>query len=422
MTTFMNFLNGYNNGGSTNQGVTNEKKASAKQIKFYLDLCNQRNKEADSGYKDWTFTQMSNEIQELLKFKPISRKQVSTIIEKVKNVTELTSNMKFTDEQLEKINQNTDVTSKILYMIITKDTNIFNVINMLEGGLNGSGSILIGGLIEIEKLYSDMQPPTGKQIEMMIAMYLCPDVDFEKYDISRTITLEDNLWRKMTPDEFKEELASKLTKEKASTLLNEFQGAFYEWKKTRIRPEQMKYIKSLEKQMSTVYKNDIVEYSATLEGDIVENKIEVENVKGTNYIPLEDEQLIMFSIQEASEFIDQLKAELNRREGSTLTEEYIDPNELRYANSIEEAVNIEYEEFTKLMYKLQSIAGYEDEELIEVANINLVADNSVEANKENRKKIREFMQDLLENEAISFYELLELTKESITAQRILIDM
>ena len=150
------------------------------------------------------------------------------------------------------------------------------------------------------------------------------DVDFESVGISRRIELEgeEGLWRKPTPEEFAEQIKSTLTKADASKFIDDYRGVFYEWKKTRIRPEQLRYIMELERRLANQAPTTEINEAYTLTGDVVQiNKNKREYISGTEYVPHTQEQLIHFTVEQASEFIDQLKSELNRREASTLEPE-----------------------------------------------------------------------------------------------------
>ena len=280
---------------------------------------------------------------------------------------------------------------------------------------------LIENLINVEKKFSNMQEPTEKQLEIMVNMFLCPDVPFENYDISRRIELEDGLWRKPTPEEFANQIKSTLTKADASKFIDDYRGVFYEWKKTRIRPEQLRYIMELESRLGSQSPTTEINEAYTINGDVIEiNKNKREYIKGTEYVPHTQEQLIQFSIEQASEFIDQLKSELNRREASSFAE--LETDELNASFYNKNEVDIEYEELKNLMYKLEAVAGYNDEELHEAVGIELIKDDDPNANQENRKKIREFMKELLTTNAITFDGLLELARDCPTALKILVDM
>ncbi len=407
------------------QGYIQEPKgrpATAGQIKYYHDLCKQRNIEPQD-VNNFTFETMSAEIQRLMKIYPPSPAQVKLINDKVNNLKLIIDNMHFTDEQIEELKANEeDVVSIIIIGLIDNNLNLDPIMKELTGGRDGTASKLIENLIGVEKQLSNIQEPTEKQIEIMVNMFLCPDVPFESYGISRKIELEEGLWRKPTPEEFAKQIKSTLTKADASKFIDNYRGAFYEWKKTRIRPEQLRYIMELERRLANQSPTTEINEAYTIDGDTIQiGEHKREYISGTEYVPHTQEQLVQFSIEQASQFIDQLKSELNRRESSSFAELEIEYNDLSASYYNKNEVEIEYEALKNLMYKLEAIAGYHDEELHEAVGVELIEDDGPESNIKNRKKIREFMKDLLETGSITFDGLMELARDCPTALKILID-
>ena len=408
-------------------GITNENEEikanppSKGQIKFYSDLCKQK-RVKPRNVNEFTYDTMSEEIQRLLAYHPASDSQIKLINDKVKNLNKLMSNLNFTEEQIQQFEEDKDnVISIIILGIIKKDLELEPIISKLTGGMEGTASKLIEGLISVERHFNEIQPPSPNQLKLLTSMFLCPDVAFEDYGVSRKIELEDGMWRKPSPEEFAEKLKENFTYSKASEFLNKYRGQFHEWKKTRIRPEQMRYIMQLESYMGNDNTPGVVEVATTMDGEVINLAQGKEYINGAAFVPHTEEQLIQFSIEQASQYIDQLKAELDRVQETSFVEPEIEYMELRSIDTIEDTISFEYEELNSLMYKLEAIAGYDDEELHQAASIELIQNDSPEANKENRLKIRNFMKELLYTDAISLYELLELTKSCPTAQKILID-
>lgn len=414
------------------------------QVKYYTDLCTKKNV-TPQPLTNFDYDSLSAEIQRLIKYFPASAVQLELIRTKVAGLKALGSEFTVSESEL----------------------------SSLTGGYAGTASALIGELIEMEKEFKGSVKPTDAQIETIVGFYLCPDVDFEKVGVSKKVFLnaltpeEENamllledtikkgvwtetsasvweyidadervvqqyealkakvankLWRQPTPQEFAVSISNVMSKQQASSFIEEYRGIFYAWKKTRARHEQIRYIQQLESQLSQDRKLRVITQATDEEGNVIELKPEVaNNMEGACYTPMSTEQLIMLSIEEASEFIDQLKNEVAKRESSP-SEAEVDYMEFRPAKSVSEAIEMEYEEFKNLMFKLEAVAGYNDDDLHDAARYDLVANDSPEANKENRLKIRTFIKDMLETEAITFYEVLELAKDSITAQKILLDM
>lgn len=419
---FMGFMN--YQGGATTTKETKVRPATAGQIKYYNDLCTQRNIQPQPA-SSFSFDTMSEEIKRLMSFYPASPAQVKIIVDKVNNIKSIVSTMSFTEEQVTQFeNDKENKISFIIYCAIKDNLKPLNeLVKELTGGREGTASKLIESLIGVEKQFSDMQGITEPQLEILVNMFFCPDIPFENFDILRKIDLGEGLWRKPTPEEFANQIKVNLNKADASKFIDDYRGIFYDWKKTRIRPEQMRYIQELESRLGSQSPTTEINEAFTLFGDLVQvGKNKREYIKGEEYVPLTQEQLIQFTIEQASQFIDQLKSELNRKEGSSFLELELDYNELRTSHSEREAIEMEYKEFLDLMFRLEAVAGYADEDLHDSARILLIEDDNPNANQENRKKIRGFMKELLATGAITFNGLMELARDCPTALRILVDM
>ena len=189
----------------------------------------------------------------------------------------------------------------------------------LTGGRTGTASTLIESLIEMERQYNDVLPPSEAQLQFLVSMYLCPDIPFEEnFEIKRKLDLGEGMWRKLTPEEFAEEIKSKMKKRDASAFIDAHRGVFHTWKTTRIRPEQFKYIRQLEERMRDLSSPSAIEWCVDEEGNLVQvSKAKVDKSKDynpTGYIPLEDMELLMFSVEQASQYIDMLKSEQGRKD------------------------------------------------------------------------------------------------------------
>ena len=125
--------------GSSKNNVAN--KATEGQIKFYIDLCNQKSVDINPEHTNWTIQEMSEEINKLLKMKKVvraSQKQIDTIVK--------------LSQQLGMPEPNTDALAKLP---IDKASQL------------------------IEKLIARTNAdnkPTEKQLQMLADMFKCPDV------------------------------------------------------------------------------------------------------------------------------------------------------------------------------------------------------------------------------------------------------
>ena len=396
---------------------------SPKQYSYYTDLCTQK-RVAIEAIEAFTPVTMSTKISELLKYHPASNDQITLINNKIKELDDTLNLMSFSEEQVDMFLSNTEnVVSLIIGNLIAETMKVEMFTEGLTGGREGTASKLINGLIDVEKQFTSQLPPTDAQLGVLVKMFYYPDAEFEEYGVPRRINLDEGLWRKPTPQEFADYIRDNMTKEEASAFIDKHRGGFYTWTQSRIRPQQLQYIQTLEARMCNDSRVSVIEQAVNLDGtisDVPSGKNE--SIVGTAYVPLTEEQLIMFSVEDASQFIDQLKAELEDRPATTLESTLEDGDSLRSITDISKQIEIEYQNFQDLMFSLEAVAGYNNDEVHEASPYNLVADDSPESNVENRLIIRNFMKEFLSTGGITFLGLLEMCSESVTAQRIILDM
>lgn len=127
----------------------------------------------------------------------------------------------------------------------------------LVGGRDGSFSKLIGELIGLEKELTKVAPPTEKQIETILNMYFCPDVDFsdlhEQYalkyvnvDVEGKIHGNQLLWTRPNQETIALTVADLITFEMASNFIYKYQLEFHKWTRTRCSASQMEKIRRVQ--------------------------------------------------------------------------------------------------------------------------------------------------------------------------------
>lgn len=280
------------------------KPVSPRQVAFYLDLCSQR-KIKPENYHMMTYDELKEKIQHLKSNRPATESQKQTIRETIERLQSYGVQVKQLSE---------------------------SQLSELTGGEDGTASKLIESLFQLERENSQKAPPTEQQVQRIVQMYLCPDVDFESYGIQKKFylekldaysthyhtpdLLEKRLWRRYTPDEFAKQIFNKFTRKDASEFITKFNPLFIEWQRTRITPRQIEYIRELEMRLLNTAPNQTIGYEIQ-NGEIVQvfrpiQKGMMQNPRG--YVPLSDEQIIMLSQDEASRYIEQLQLELQDRD------------------------------------------------------------------------------------------------------------
>lgn len=360
---------------------------SEKQLVAYQKMCAQRNIEPQDVSR-------------------LTRAQLSKLIDQVKEIPSPA-----TEAQIEKIKS---MHQAILDMGVSIKPIPQEFLDSLTSGRDGTASQVIQLMYRRLEEAKLIAPPTEKQLQVLVSWFFCPDIPFESLtivdepeskvvEISRRQYLEpihafstdhDSVdefeqrpWRLVTPQEFAERIKAVLTSNDASKLIDQYRGVFYEWRKTRITQEQMRQIRKLEERMSVTYTPQRVEFAMTEEGDLIEIGTPSRKRRSTiGYVPLAEESLIQMSVEDASRFIDQLKAEVSRKElrdGSlphdesqqTLNDKFRKFDERNVTGEARDMVgaNVKEVRMTEdLIYALESVVGYRADELHDLINENMV--------------------------------------------------
>lgn len=375
------------------------KPASPGQIKFYTDLCTQRSlKPLDLS--SMSFEDADKFIKKLLA-QPTVRiaapSQIDLIVRKIDALNKKGVKISVTQDQLSK----------------------------LTGGSGGSADKWIKRLIELEKEnnMSSGDVPSDKQVEFLVSMFFCPDVAFEEHNISRRINLDNGLWRQPTPLEFAQEIVLNMDKQQCNKFIDKYRGTFYTWKKTRISEGQMQHIRQLEDRLANLTSSKSVEISIDDEGNLVEVASGKSEVAVNAYDPLSDSQLLQFSRQDASSYIDMLKSELERKElykFGEVADDSMTFEDIRQAHTLVDQHEELYEELKNLMFKLESVAGYADDELENSAISDVLDEVDTPAARRALDKIKSFMFDLIEHDDIDLEGLHTMTEKLPMVQRLLL--
>ncbi len=281
------------------KSANGDKPASPDLIKFYYDLCTQKRRTPVEGVEAMSQDTVRDMVDELKTYYPASDKQISIILEKSS--------------------------------LLANAGHPVNIdIEKLTGGFNGTASVVINELFELEKKYVKSKP-TIPQLEFVVGMFCCPAVDFESEGISRKVELENDQWRFCTPDEFVTRIKEHFTKEELSSFINKFRGEFNDWKSTRIRPGQFNYIKTL------------LERTDSIVDDIV---------------------LQMMNQDEAQKYIEQLLNELKRKPQTSFLE--ISDQEPPRNTDITDSIEADEKYVTDTVYRLMSETGYEPTNIDEI--------------------------------------------------------
>ncbi len=370
------------------------KPKSPGQITTYMDVCKRKGITPQDLTNVTTFDEMSELIKTAIAYFPASPGQKDMIKKKIASLSEMNVTIAEPDY------------------------------STLTGGKEGSASALIQALIKMEDDAKLSAPPTHKQLGWLVNMFLCPDIGFEEYGVNRYIELDEfdektgNPLRKvMTEDEFADELEAKMTGKEASSFIEKFSHVHQTWKFSRLTANQKTQIRELEDRIAGTTPIMKSEWKVNAEGVLIQIETpafpQPAELSPNGFIPLKELQLQQLSKDDAVLYINMLKGELARKEG-TPSEPETDDALLRNRQT-DELKNLQ-----DLMFKLETVAGYADDELHDAVSSLITEGYDHDEVKKQKAKIREFMHHLLESHAISFNELIELSQESEVAQRILV--
>jgi hypothetical protein len=179
----------------------------------------------------------------------------------------------------------------------------------------------------------------------------------------------------MTPTEFKEQITAKLTRSDASRLIDAHRADFYTWKKTRVTQAQMNHIRQLDERLASIESQAEVTFAVDQDGNITEVSTAKKNTYNPRaHEPLTEHQLMQLSYKEASTLIDQMKKEQTERYSSISQSKdqqdlqdkvagFDDRTGVGRAKDENQARSNEYNRLADLIYKLEAVAGQENEEL-----------------------------------------------------------
>jgi hypothetical protein len=333
---------------------------------------------------------------------------------------------------------------------------------------------------QLRAQHMDIMPASDQQIDRLVEMYTFPDMNWdsiskqtthieEVYDMpedggesrltSRSITYTEEtsirtrinmegevngkqLWRFLTPDEFRLELKEKLTHQQASRLIDEHQGAFEAWRRTRLTRGQYNQIRNIENRLANIYKPRVVTESTSdnpFEFDAGDTPFNVSSTKQqwnpSAYEPLAEQIIGLFSREEADDYIRQLTYELNNPELRSFSGaqdlDYADYSieEARTAKTDEQSKNNQFKELNNFLFALSDITGnyfeadgHNVESLRHEALQVFFNGASMEKREAVRTNIVQFVKNAILSKSIKFDALIRLADRSEIATEIVDDM
>lgn len=241
------------------------KRVTENQVKTYFKLCGDKRQQINPSFRDLGFAGLDKEIKRLIKL-PTVKAPSESQINMVREICDR-NNWEYPD---------------------MKD---------LTGGREGTMSVLINDLVELEKESRSVAPLTDEQVEIIMSMYFCPDIDFaelnENWGIHYEMVGDKPFYTRVDQEDILKEIKDVITFREANDFIYNNQTTYYEWRKTRVSVGQMNIIRKLQERCGM--------------------------------IPMKEHQLLQFSNKGAESYIKNLQIDLRRfKEGflSYSVEEY----------------------------------------------------------------------------------------------------
>jgi hypothetical protein len=280
----------------------------------------------------------------------------------------------------------------------------------LTGGQEGTAGAIIDKLFAMRKDYNPYRPLSEKQADLLVKWFFCPDVPFEQYDINKKI---GNV--AMLPEQFKEELLSKLMSADASKLIDDNMSAVTEWERSRSSSQQRAYIRKLEARMADISVGSQVEWAVGDDGEVVQvQKKAKREYNPTAYDFMPEEFLIQMSKDDAEKYINQLRLELSRPKKGAIDN---NSNQQDFEDKRTHMKHIdvngklkEQERITDFLFKLEAVVGYDNSELRDEVDELLVHGNG--SMSKVTSQIQEFIDIALDMNAIKIENLVGLAQNS----------
>lgn len=198
--------------------------ATENQINMYIDLCGRKGQDIAMNYRSMSGVDMSKEIKRLLRL----------------------PNIRYASEA--QLNMIKDILERNGW---EADCDITKLINDGREKKEGSAGAYIEELLTLEREMQSVAPPTLEQLETILEMVHCPDVDFadlhEAYETVYTVVDGKTWWKSVSAEDIIASYEELITYREASDFIRKYQVEFYQWKATRLSIGQMDLIKDRQK-------------------------------------------------------------------------------------------------------------------------------------------------------------------------------
>lgn len=417
--------------------VTQNSGPTQGQVKYYLDLCNQKAVQPDPAYMSYTRQQMSQEIDRLMSMASpgFSNQQQST--QDFQGFEQVSQPVQ--QQTYQAGPENTPATEKQIQAMISignelglrADEAVLRQMNMAQA------SQQLDRMIQMRKTKVDAGPSV-KQLQLLEDMSYCPDIDVEAFyrlfPIKQETLIEKSklenqmrfILKQPNNDEERKVVGdkiveinnlieqiiktsdwNKLNRRDVSNFIQDNQQVFYAWKDNQATPAQVNLILQLQEQLHTFTNNwrlNLDGLASDMTGAQIDNRDELlSDFNEAIDFNLKEEDFRFVTKAFATEYISQLQKELTRLSNPSTTNTEREYEAEQNALTEQEANEMYEQRVVDMIFGLYAMLGQSAEDsTINASNVNeelkeLIEMNILYSGQEDQEKAFNSIKQYVDN-------------------------
>lgn len=423
--------------------VTQSNGPTQPQIKFYLNLCNQKSVEPNPSHTQFTVKQMSDEITRLTSmaspgYNNPNQQEIATDIQGFEKVSEPIRQKSYTDGP-----ENVKATENQVQAMIKIGSELGLKANeqVLRNMSISQASAQMDKMISMRKTKVDAGP-SERQLQMLSDMFNCPDIDYESFyrmfPVKEGILIEksrlENQMKVLLRDDNakdKDRIAigdkiveldklikqiiestdwNQLSRRDVGNFIQDNQQVFYAWKDNQASPAQLNLILDLQKRLHTFTNNwnlNLDGLASDINGNQIDNRDELlSDFNEAIEFNLSEDDLLFATKDFAREYITQMQKELTRLSSPSPVESDREYEVKENALNEQQANELFEKEVVDMIYGLYAMLGQSaedstinstnvDEKLKELIEMNITYANQVDPIKDYMS-IRDYVDNFVD--------------------------
>lgn len=321
--------------------------------------------------------------------------------------------------------------------------------NRLTGGEGGSANTLIQTLITKTREIDTKEPPTPAVVSYIVKMFYYPDVDWESFGVPTKIPVdmlynadgspicEKPLFRHVQPQEFGEYILANKTAKECQQFLDTYRVGFNTYRNTRIRPEQERFIRTLEGRLASLSKPRVAEWAVDIEGNMVQVSTSgsSRDWNPSAYTTVYDDmQIRMLSIEQASAVIEKLQEDLAQPNEYSIDDKDVTFESLRHAKTQYEASVMEMKELNNFIHAVFAHTGCESDDARVIPyhdeHDRITQEKTIDeffkaesfTGKRKRNMIRDYLMFVMDADYVTLHTLRIMAERSVYATELVEDI